>query len=237
MKSVFIVEDEEIEREALIKLIREHYRDQLSVCGFADRGETALSRICKLFPDIVLLDIHIPGFSGIELARRLRLDGVESSIIIITAYSRFEYAQEALRLGAVDYILKPYSLRTLDATLKKMIDAPGHRKPPTPSPETSVEQAKAYIEDNFTREISLDKVASEAGMSKYHLSRSFSAAFGQGIKEFQNRCRIRRAEQLMKDGLNVAEACFAVGFSDPGYFSRIVKKYTGRTPSSLAKRN
>lgn len=237
MRSVFIVEDEEIEREALIKLIRERYHDRIRICGFADRGDTALTRIRELNPDIVLLDIHIPGFSGLETARRLREIEIQASIVIITAYSRFEYAQEAIKLGAIDYIVKPYSLRTLEQTIEKVLSACDERLPEESVPQTPVEKAKSYIESNFSGEISLDKIAEIAGMSKYHLSRSFRAELGVGVKEYQNRCRIDQAERLIKDGLNVAEAGFAVGFSDPNYFSRIVKKYTGRSPSSMKKRN
>lgn len=237
MRSVFIVEDEEIEREALIKILREQYSDRITIRGFADRGDSALSRIRELNPDIVLLDIHLPGFSGLETARRLREDGIQASIVIVTAYSRFEYAQEAIKLGAVDYIVKPYSLRTLDQTIAKVLAACNERLPAESGPQTPVERARAYIESNFSGELNLDEIAHIAGMSKYHLSRSFRAELDVGVKEYQNRCRIEQAERLIQDGLNVAEAGFAVGFSDPNYFSRIVKKYTGRSPSSMKKRN
>lgn len=237
MRTLFIVEDEEIEREALIKLIRERYAGEIRIVGFAEDGENAVERISTLRPQIILLDIHIQGFSGLEVARRLRGDGIESAIIIITAYSRFDYAREAIQLNAVDYIVKPYSIKTLDSVLTRVIESIDDPAIADADGTTPVDRARLFIDEQYARELTLDMIADRAGMSKYHLSRSFHSEVGMGIKEYQIRCRIRHAEGLLRDGLTVAEAGCAVGFTDPNYFSRIVKKYTGRSPGSMKKRN
>lgn len=248
MLNLFVVEDEQIEREALIKLIRERYGTKIRVSGYADSAEVALNRIQAGPPDIILMDIQIPGFDGLELARRLREYGVDSQIVMVTAYSQFDYAQRAIRVGAVDYLVKPYSLRSLDEVIASVVErAEAHRAAAhaekeelpagaqtTASPTT---RAREFIEENYTQDLTLNEIATHAGLSKYYLSRRFRTEFGVGPKEFTLRCRIRHARVLLQNGLTVAEAAYASGFEDPNYFSRVVKKYTGLTPRTLKESN
>lgn len=248
MLDVLVVEDEEIEREALIRLVERRYSDDLRVCGFAESGEAAVARAQTLRPDVILLDIEIPGFDGLEVARRVKRAGVDAEVVIVTAYSRFEYAKEALKLEAVDYIVKPYSIRTLDQTMTRVIGRAaariGREKPdqnagtPTSTQiDNPIDRAKAYIESRYIRQITLDEVARAAGMSKYHLSRTFREVVGVGVKEFTIRCRIEHARRLMRQGRSVAEAAYDAGFTDPNYFSRAVRKHTGMTPTELRESN
>ncbi|MDA3949040.1 MAG: response regulator [Spirochaeta sp.] len=233
MLDLFVVEDEDIEREALIELIRRRHNDRVRLCGFARTGTEAEERITILWPDIVFLDIQIPEFDGLEVARRIRDAGSHAQVVVITAYSRFDYAQKAIRIGAVDYLVKPYSMRTLNKTLDAAIARITAEPSSRPHPETPVDRARDFALDNYTRDISLDEVARHCGMSKYHLSRRFHAEIGMGLKEFIIRRRIELAAQFLRDGLTVGEAALAAGFSDPNYFGRAVKKHLGVTPREL----
>lgn len=243
MLDVLVVEDERIEREALIQLVQGRYHEQLRICGIAESGEAAVARARALHPQVIFLDIEIPGFDGLEAARRIRRAGVDAQVVIVTAYSRFEYAKEALKLDAVDYLVKPYSIRTLDETMARVISRAAASslqenskrvaEPTDDAARSPVARAKAYIESRHIRHITLDEVAEVSGMSKYHLSRTFHKEVGMGIKEYMIRCRIQHARQLLRRGRSVAEAAYDAGFSDPNYFSRAVKKHTGMTPTEL----
>ena len=239
MKSVFIIEDEEIEREALIKTINDRYKDSLRVCGSADNGELGLSRISVLNPNLIFLDIHLENMSGLDVASRIRQKGLKSSIIIVTAYPNFNYAQNAIRLQVADYLLKPYSIKTLDTAIRRVSNS---YKTDTISNtaeiyQTPVEKAKEYIRQFSIKELFLDDIARESGLSKYQLSRQFNKDTGMGIREFQHRCRIHIVQSLLQKGMNITEASLSAGYSDPNYFSRIVRKYTGQTASTLRKSN
>ena len=71
-------------------------------------------------PDLVLTDIRMPGYDGMELLKRARIQNPDMEFIIISGYSHFEYAQTAIRYGVSDYILKPVNEEALNATLQKV---------------------------------------------------------------------------------------------------------------------
>ena len=241
--SVLIVEDEEIERESLIALITSRYEQKLVICGVAQTGEEGLLRAKALQPHLILMDIQIPKGDGLWVAEQLRESQCSSQIIFVTAFSRFEYAQRALRLGAVDYLVKPYSLKTFDAVLDKSIarldesglggdsseDLSGANDPST----LLVLKASSFIEDHFIEDIRLEDIADHCSVSKYHLSRLFRVYKGMGVKEYLIHCRIAHAQKLLQEGRTVSDAALSSGFYDANYFSRIVRKYTGRTASDL----
>nr|WP_321473131.1 LytTR family DNA-binding domain-containing protein [uncultured Paludibaculum sp.] len=101
--TALIVDDEPIGR----KVLREELEGagDLQIIGEADSGSTALARILNLKPDIVFLDMQLPEFSGIEVARRIRQGDHLPIVIMVTAFE--QYAIQALDAGAVDYLLKP----------------------------------------------------------------------------------------------------------------------------------
>lgn len=245
MFKLLVVEDEQIERDGLISLIQRYFAGRLRVCGIADSGNQAVDRAVTLQPDIILLDIQIPEFDGLEAARIMRERGVDAEIVIATAWSRFEYARRALQLGAVDYLIKPYSIRTLEETLNRTIERIRQRSPEREDPDENaaappsspVERAREYIEANYTRDLSLEEIACYCGLSRYHLSRVFREEFGLGIQETLIRLRVQHAQTLLAAGHTVAETAFASGFNDPNYFCRVFKKQTGCTAGQIQKRN
>lgn len=106
MYKLLVVDDEKLIRQGLVDYV-DWSRHGITVAGTAADGTTALELAVKNPPDIILSDIKMATMDGIELLKALRAHGIRSEIIFISAYSRFEDAQEALRYGAFDYILKP----------------------------------------------------------------------------------------------------------------------------------
>lgn len=114
---LLIAEDEYLERQA-IRLILERAGEPFEVVGEARNGRQAVHLAKDLQPDIVLLDIKMPGMDGLSAARDIRNILPYSAIIFLTAYNEFDYAQEALRIGVVDYLLKPIRAQELVEVLK-----------------------------------------------------------------------------------------------------------------------
>lgn len=97
-----------------------------------------------------------------------------------------------------------------------------------------VSQASAYIESNFSKEITLDEVSREVNISPYYFSKLFKEEKGVNFVEYLTQIRIEYAKSLLvKPSYSVKEVCLESGYSDPNYFSRIFKKYTGCTPSEF----
>ena len=92
----------------------------MRLVGTASNGIEALQMIEAEKPDLVLTDIRMPGYDGMELLKRAREINPKMEFIIISGYSEFEYAQTAIRYGVSDYILKPVNKETLNATLQKV---------------------------------------------------------------------------------------------------------------------
>lgn len=117
MSCLMIVEDEPIERAAL-KLMIQVNCPQISRIEEAENGLQALERCKTMVPDIVLVDINMPGINGLETIREMKNLGGRSRYIILSSYNQFEYAQRALMLGVEQFLLKPAKI----AELKKAIE-------------------------------------------------------------------------------------------------------------------
>ncbi|MDB5052843.1 MAG: two-component system response regulator [Bacilli bacterium] len=94
-------------------------RKGYELVGIALNYEQALSLIVERKPDLLLLDVYMPDFSGIELVRTIRTRQIRCDIILITASKELEIVEEGFRLGVFDYLIKPFDLEHLKNTLIK----------------------------------------------------------------------------------------------------------------------
>lgn len=115
MYKVFIVEDEELLRNGMRNNVK-WKENGYEFCGEANDGEEALPLIRKILPDIMITDIKMPFMNGLELSRIVKKEMSDMKIIVLTGYDEFDFAREALSIGADEYILKPFSA-------SKLIDA------------------------------------------------------------------------------------------------------------------
>lgn len=114
--------DDEIKICKLIKKLIDWESGGFSFVGFAHDGITGLNLIRKETPDIVITDIRMPGLTGLELIEKARQENLTTQFIIISGYSQFEYAKNALQLDVSNYILKPIDEEELNKTLISLRD-------------------------------------------------------------------------------------------------------------------
>ena len=100
---IIVVDDEQLAREELAFLLGQ--LGDVDVVGHAGNGIEALRVIEELTPDVVMLDVQMPGLTGFEVARRLLRAGIDTQLVFVTAYD--QHAIEAFEVNAVDYLLKP----------------------------------------------------------------------------------------------------------------------------------
>ncbi len=111
-----VVDDEQLAREDLCFLVEQ--LGGIDVVGQAGNGVEGLTTIESLTPDLVFLDVQMPGMSGFEVARRLVEDQSTCQIVFVTAYD--QYAIEAFEVNAVDYLLKPVEQARLEQALHRV---------------------------------------------------------------------------------------------------------------------
>jgi DNA-binding LytR/AlgR family response regulator len=110
-----IVDDEPVARRILCEDLE--FIEGVEVIGEADNGESALRQIAELKPDLVLLDLQMPGMGGLEVARKIERGKHIPLIVVVTAYDK--HALEAFEAGAIDYLLKPVGQERLAEAVKR----------------------------------------------------------------------------------------------------------------------
>ena len=116
MQTLLIVDDDKSIRYSLKRMMEKDF----SILT-AQNGEEALSRFTENPPDLVIMDIKMPGRSGIEVLKEMKSIDPKSLVIIMTAYGTTETAIEAMKYGAFDYILKPFPIPKMKGLIEKAI--------------------------------------------------------------------------------------------------------------------
>ncbi|HHX61268.1 MAG TPA: response regulator [Epulopiscium sp.] len=212
----------------------------------ASDGAEALDKIFKYKPDIMLIDVQMPYKNGLTVMKEANEAGVCPKTIILSGYDDFAYAQQAIRHGALDYLLKP--CRSTDILMKverlaKTNDAGdvgilslGEEKEEKQGNQI-VSMAVEYINEHYMESLSLTKVAEEVGVTPGYLTTLFAQTIGDGFVDYLNKIRVDRACNYLHDGqLKIYEVAYKVGFKDEKYFTRVFKKITKVSPSQFRKK-
>ena len=222
MYDVVVIDDEMHVRQGII-----HNTDwesvECRVIGEAADGKSGFDLILTRNPDLVICDIRMPLMDGLEMTLQLRKRGIDVKIIFLTAYSDFSYIQKALRLGAVDYILKPFADGQLESAIRRITSPQG-------AENTGAEQEEPEERDGRL----LPLVTQNPSM---HLSRLFKKDTGMSVSTYVTTFRIRVSMRLLRDvHCRVSEAARSAGYQDAGYFSNTFRKMTGMSPSEYQEK-
>jgi two-component system response regulator YesN len=208
------------------------------ICDSCSSGEEALESIEKFKPDVIFTDIRMPGgMSGIELIAKLREEGIRSDVIIISAYSDFNVAVDAIKYGAYQYLLKPLDrdqVAELAADLKKKYssgDESTESRPYIISQNTTVASIQKYLYDNYTEDIPLQKLASKFYLTETYLCDIFKKYTGKTISSFVRDIRLGTACRLLKGSdKTLNEISNEIGYNSYSYFGKLFKNEFGLTP-------
>ena len=218
------------DEKAALNIIRHFIEAEMlpiEIAGTAENGRDAWNLIQREKPDLVFMDIHMPYMNGFEIIQKLK----DSKVIIITAYDSFEYAQKALRLGAVDIILKPIDFQQLRQAIARAVgwNFTGNEV---------VDQTIAYLYEHYNDKIDLETLARQIFCSESHLARSFKKYTGMTVVSFVHKIRIEKSRHMLKEeGLSVKEAAERAGYQNLNHFYKYFKQYTGMTPAAYMKKN
>lgn len=121
MLKAILVDDEPMILRGLEKLI-DWKKIGVEIVGTGGDGLEALALIDRYDPDLAISDINMPNFSGIDLLKKLKAENKKTKLIFISGYQEFEYARDALKYGATDYLIKPINEKQLIAAIQKIVD-------------------------------------------------------------------------------------------------------------------
>ncbi|ETP71334.1 response regulator (CheY-like receiver domain and AraC-type DNA-binding domain-containing protein) [Lachnospiraceae bacterium JC7] len=259
MYKILVAEDENIERKVLLKKLRTKY-DGAALFYEAENGREALRKYREEAVKILILDIEMPGVTGLQAAAEIRKEDKDAVIIFLTAYDEFSYAKKAVSVHALDYLLKPYDEKELFLsvdTAMHYVDEidQGKRRPlPVSGEETVIEEIKEpakagasfenasiingqklmmeYVEKNYMEDISVQDIAKALNYSEAYFCKLFKQHFGTNFVSFLSEYRISRAKELLsKTYVNIKDIGRSVGYPDSNYFAKVFKRITGKSPS------
>lgn len=258
MIKILVVEDENIIRKGLIGTI-----DWLSagfvVAGEAINGKDGLEKIEKIKPDLVITDIRMPVMDGLEMLRKAEEKNFKFEKILLTSYGEFEYAQEGIKLGVIDYILKPIDEDIFYKALEKAKEKIKRRETLETVKNISeddteleffnpkiflgkdkniyVDKAIEKIISSYAEKLNIKDIAEELDISASYLSRKFKDATGETFLDILNKYRIQKSIKLQKQEYKIYEISEKVGFTDYKHFCNVFKKYLHTAPGDFAKKN
>ncbi|GFI11278.1 MAG: response regulator [Lachnospiraceae bacterium] len=247
MYRVLLVEDEEIIRKGIKNSIPwEEFG--CSVIGEAGNGEEGVKLIEELRPDIVITDINMPLMDGLTMLSRTKFR-YDYAAVILTGYSEFEYAREAIRNGVSSYVLKPLNMEEMKEALEQAVleskniyylrqrnESAGdtgtlsllEQEREKKIQDPLVDQVLAYITANYQNKITLSDLEQNLHYSERYISQRFQKALGTTIIEYLNRYRLQKALGILKEGgIPLSEVGWECGFGEYKYFNYVFKKYMG----------
>ena len=236
MYKVVLIDDEAIIAEGLRKVV-DWSAHSCQAAALAQDAVSGAQAIREYRPDILFTDIKIPGENGLTMLAGLRGAFSWMQIAVLTGYRDFEYAQRAIRLGVVRFLLKPSKMDELTVALEYMTGVLD-RLPPEADPDSQpgsedpssflVRQAQAYITGHCAQRPSLQDMADHCYVSRRRLSKLLNKRLNQSFYDLLNTVRVRQAKRLMDNpALRISEVAEGAGYFDTSHFSRVFKKLEG----------
>ncbi|MBR8704266.1 hybrid sensor histidine kinase/response regulator transcription factor [Bacteroides pyogenes] len=247
--TMLIVEDNESIKQMLENIFGNFY----GVITASD-GEEAWEKVQKEMPTIVLSDVVMPRMSGTELCKLIKtnFNTCHIPVVLLTARSAVEHTIEGLRIGADDYITKPFntnllisrcnnlvnSRRLLQEKFSKQPQAFAQMLATNPMDKEMLDRAMEIIERNMDNtDFNINIFAREMGMARTNLFTKLKAVTGQTPNEFILGIRLKRGALMLRNNpeLNITEISDRIGFSSSRYFSKCFKDIYHVSPLAYRK--
>ncbi|PEC83870.1 DNA-binding response regulator [Bacillus cereus] len=223
--NVLLVDDEPLELEQLEFLIHRQFPNW--TLHLALDVDEALRINEKFSLHLALLDIHLPGISGLQLGEKLKSNNSNLDIIIVTAYQNFDYAKQSIRLGVIDYITKPIIEKELIDILQKYKGDSN-----TPSYSRIIQDTLDIIHETFHDKLHLADIAAKVHTNPTYLSRRFHEEVGISFSGYIMQYRIEMSQKYLTEHPHwcISQISERSGFNSQHYFSTVFRKMTGMTP-------
>ncbi|MDF2962712.1 MAG: hypothetical protein K0S39_4447 [Paenibacillus sp.] len=257
MIKVLVVDDDHLVRRGFISMMpwKEH---NLEVVGEAGNGKKALEFMEGHHVDLLITDLAMPVMSGIDLMRAVKERYRDMYMVVLTFHQDFELIQEALRLGALDYITKvELEHEQMDEVLRRIADKikalnvqtsepkallldyeesglnDGHYSPEV---KACVSKAVDIIHQELQNELHLPEIAKRVNMSRSYFSRCFRDIAGKTFNDYIREVRVNHAKILLtRTTKTIGWIATQSGYPNEKYFGKVFRELTGMLPSEFRK--
>ncbi|MCH3987965.1 MAG: response regulator [Lachnospiraceae bacterium] len=231
MYELLIADDEEISRDSLATYFP--WTDNgFHVAAVVSNGREALDFIERHPVHVILTDINMPEMSGLELTKALYDQDPHPIIVLLSAYSDFTYAQEAIQYGVRFYILKPSSFKEIASTfaqIRKELDDQ-YQDTSSQSDDECIQKIQQYIHENYQKG-TLNDLSQKLFLSPSYLSQFIKLKTGKTFTDMLIDEKMKQARFLLSDpARKVYTVSEAVGYSNPNNFTRTFRSYFKQSP-------
>jgi YesN/AraC family two-component response regulator len=205
----------------------------------------AIAVLEKEKPDVLITDISMPEINGIQLIDHVRHADIPCEAVIISGFSEFSFARQAISLGVFEYIVKPATaqnatdvLTRLRKKLESKKTVPVENENQKFSEDDSLfSKLLQYITQHYNHRLYLNELADQFGLTPNYCCTLFSKIKGMTFSQYVTDLRMAKAASLLKyPDLSINKIALMVGFDDYTYFNKIFKRIFQCTPTEFRKR-
>lgn len=240
--SLLIVDDEPHLLKSLSAVLEEEFHVMT-----ASNGQEGLSIIKAYRLSLILLDLQMPGMTGVEMLEKVRNTNNKTPILIITGNSCHEWAEKCADMNVQGYINKPIDIERLKVRIKKVLGMEDFEvlrelwgddyETKITAVSATIRKALHFMGQNYQQDLTRDKVAGYLNISLDYLSRQFHKECELHLMEYLNLVRMYKSQELLRDNSRkIKDIAVSVGITDDKYFCRLFKKHTSLTPKEFRKR-
>lgn len=242
MYSILIVEDETWVRMALRKTI-ERTGLPFKVVEELTNGVEAVDWLNDNKVDMVLTDIRMPVMDGLALIEEIQRRKFMTRVVIVSGHDDFTYAQQAIRLGVFDYMLKPVETESMAVCLHMWLKEQEKREAKKQEPVTQdlkeispIERVIRHIDTLTIPDLTMADASAMVHLNASYFSKLFKQQTGSNFTDYMTSIRMKEATRLLeKTSLRISEIAERLGYVDLAYFSNTFKKAVKLTPSEYRK--
>ncbi len=246
MLHALLVDDEIVVVNAMNRRIQwdKYGVDQVFTAGSMEQAQEIFK---KERVDFMLSDVEMPQGSGLELFEWVKMYYPATECIYVTCHPEYDYMREAMRLGSVDYVLKPIDYEELDEILTKLVERLGRKADTVEIPENirmdiarqesqeshnvMIHEAKKFILSHIQDDICVNDIAEEVHLNAQYLMRLFKKEMGVSILEYITDERIKLAKEiLLRTDYPINQVADSVGYANYSYFTKIFRRAEGMSP-------
>ncbi|HJA67975.1 hypothetical protein B5F07_15850 [Lachnoclostridium sp. An169] len=204
--------------------------------------------------DLAVCDIEMPDQSGIELMGWITENSPDTETIVLSCHDEFAYAQQAIRLHCLEYVLKPVRYEILSEVLERAVRTINEKRQQTLMTEygqryidrmgeggaestgNAVEKVAHYIDTHLDEDLSVKALAGMVFLSADHLTRMFKKEYGKTVSDYILEKRMDLARELLRSSdLTITMVAGRIGFSSYSHFTEQFKKIYGMTPRKFQR--